>query len=567
MIRDEEVETGQKSTLPWDAPLTTVLEHEHVVKALTDRLLRVRTITDRFLQAIIQSLPKMPYPMRFIAQQTMAAVKERFPNADESALLKVVGNLIYYRYMNPAVVAPEAFDVIDSTVSPDQRKTLAEISKMLQQIATGKQFDADAVHMTALNDYMATAQEQFSAFFRAATEVPSAEDHYQIDPLDDVAQMQKPVVYISANELFTTHALLLEGLDDVARGPEDKDLRELLGTLGVPPETGADQPTHGNEFSLTLTNKFVNVDQTDVENRTLFVQTKRFCLNVMRVQRGKTLLDILESPVTNEHLKIYELQQAREATIQQERAAKDSAAASSSGRGLAGKRSVTEVALAETSLVDLKKLALENLDRLERVGMVTKDNAYQDMLTAIGRDIRNKNRRRILRRSELTKLKGTLFHLQRKAEYLESQKQSYMDYVQSCMSAMQEKNKKATKKTVLPFTRQYAHMQQLKRQGKTPKFGSYEYDAQRLHEKGVLVELKEVPAANWKRVAITIASDEVGVFEVQGKFMGVNLYTTELRLEDLLQRQFDHVQTMTLFGTAVVNVNLLLFLINKKFYV
>jgi hypothetical protein len=40
---------------------------------------------------------------------------------------------------------------------------------MLQQIATGKQFDADAVHMTALNDYMATAQEQFSAFFRAGT--------------------------------------------------------------------------------------------------------------------------------------------------------------------------------------------------------------------------------------------------------------------------------------------------------------------------------------------------------------------------------------------------------------
>jgi len=155
------------------------------------------------------------------------------------------------------------------------------------------------------------------------------------------------------------------------------------------------------------------------------------------------------------------------------------------------------------------------------------------------------------------------------------------------------------KRTVLPFTRQYAHQQQLKKQGKTPRFGSYEYDAQRLHEKGVLVELKEVPPAkyvprrakvrviaitvnlidenydalsvpvrhSWKRVSITISSDEVGVFEVNGKFMGVNLYTTELRLEDLLQRQFDKVQTMTLFGTAVVNVNLLLYLINKKFYV
>ena len=51
----------------------------------------------------------------------------------------------------------------------------------------------------------------------AATEVPSAEDHYQIDPLDDLAQTQKPVVYISANELFTTHALLLECLDEIVR--------------------------------------------------------------------------------------------------------------------------------------------------------------------------------------------------------------------------------------------------------------------------------------------------------------------------------------------------------------
>ena len=75
------------------------------------------------------------------------------------------------------------------------------------------------------------------------------------------------------------------------------------------------------------------------------------------------------------------------------------------------------------------------------------------------------------------------------------------------------------------------------------------------------------PSQSWKKVSITISSDEVGVFEVQGKFMGVNLYTTELRLEELLQRQFDKIQTMTLFGTAVVNVNLLLYLINKKFYV
>ena len=135
-----------------------------------------------------------------------------------------------------------------------------------------------------------------------ATEVPTAEDHYQIDPLDDLAQTQKPVVYISAGELFATHGLLMEYLDEIVRrsgcaGPNpgalaharsrqsqrtperppmggpgvrrqasaaaDKDLRSLMGHLGMPPgDSGVDNLTHGHEIALALTNKFVNVDRT-----------------------------------------------------------------------------------------------------------------------------------------------------------------------------------------------------------------------------------------------------------------------------------------------------------------
>ncbi len=35
------------------------------------------------------------------------------PEALEDDILKVVGNLLYYRYMNPAIVAPDALDVVD----------------------------------------------------------------------------------------------------------------------------------------------------------------------------------------------------------------------------------------------------------------------------------------------------------------------------------------------------------------------------------------------------------------------------------------------------------------------
>lgn len=53
-----------------------------------------------------------------------------------------MGNLVYYRYINSAIVAPDAFDIV--TVSPDQklnnnqRRNLASIAKILQFAASKK---------------------------------------------------------------------------------------------------------------------------------------------------------------------------------------------------------------------------------------------------------------------------------------------------------------------------------------------------------------------------------------------------------------------------------------------
>lgn len=50
--------------------------------------------------------------------------------------------------------------------------------------------------------------------------------------------------------------------------------------------------------------------------------------------------------------------------------------------------------------------------------------------------------------------------------------------------------------------------------------------------------------------------------------MGIKLpEKMELRLDDLLQSQYNGVQTITLFDIAKVNVNLLIYMINKKFFV
>lgn len=50
--------------------------------------------------------------------------------------LQVVGNLIYYRYMNPAIVAPDAFDIVsfgvDKGLTPDQVHQCSCLSCNLQ---------------------------------------------------------------------------------------------------------------------------------------------------------------------------------------------------------------------------------------------------------------------------------------------------------------------------------------------------------------------------------------------------------------------------------------------------
>lgn len=78
---------------------------------------------------------------------------------------QVVGNLVYYRYMNPAIVAPDGFDVVDrsasSTLQPEQRFILGSISRMLQQAAANKHFHGDGPHIRALNQYISQTHSRF----------------------------------------------------------------------------------------------------------------------------------------------------------------------------------------------------------------------------------------------------------------------------------------------------------------------------------------------------------------------------------------------------------------------
>jgi Ras GTPase-activating-like protein IQGAP2/3 len=60
--------------------------------------------TEAFMAAITQSARRMPFSMRFLARETLLAMQARFPEATQDFLAVGVGRLVYYRFLNPAIV-------------------------------------------------------------------------------------------------------------------------------------------------------------------------------------------------------------------------------------------------------------------------------------------------------------------------------------------------------------------------------------------------------------------------------------------------------------------------------
>lgn len=67
--------------------------------------------------------------------------------------------------MNPAIVAPDGFDIIDMSAGGqlhvEQRRNLGSVAKMLQHAAANKHFEGENAHMISMNNYISQAYEKF----------------------------------------------------------------------------------------------------------------------------------------------------------------------------------------------------------------------------------------------------------------------------------------------------------------------------------------------------------------------------------------------------------------------
>ncbi|XP_030368329.1 ras GTPase-activating-like protein IQGAP2 isoform X2 [Strigops habroptila] len=564
-VNQLEMQTGEASKLPYDVTTEQALTHTEVVNKLESSIQSLRAVTDKVLTTIFSSLNMMPYGMRYIAKVLKSSLHEKFPDATEDELLKIVGNLLYYRYMNPAIVAPDGFDIIDMTaggqIHPDQRRNLGCVAKVLQHAASNKLFEGESEHLSSMNTYLSQTYQKFRNFFQAACDVPEPEEKFNIDEYSDMVTLSKPVIYISIEEIINTHSLLLEHQDAIATEPNDL-LNELLEGLGPVPDVesflgeGAvdlNDPNRAStlnqlaktEISLSLTSKYELREGEDQDLKSLMIKTKRLIVDVIRTQPGDTLLEILETPATaqqeSEHLKLAE---------------KRAILNSKTPEKMKHSQSIFEDG--QLPIEQKKRKIQRNLRTLEQAGLVSAATKYQEIINEIAKDIRNQRRYRHHRKAELVKLQQTLNALNSKTAFYEEQINYYNTYIKTCLDNLTRKNSRRSIKV---------DGKEEVKGSKKLKQTSLKYTAARLHEKGVILEIEDLQTNQFKNVMFDITpGEEVGDFEIKAKFLGVEMEKVQLHFQDLLQMQYEGVAVMKMFDKAKVNVNLLIFLLNKKFY-
>jgi Ras GTPase-activating-like protein IQGAP2/3 len=424
-INNEELRTGQPSNRPRDIPRELAIKDPETKSVFIDHLRDLREICDQFLAALEDLLPRMPYGLRFVCRQTFDALCQHFKREPPANMLQVVTNWLWKFYLQPAVTTPENVGVMDKQLSPLQKRNLGEVAKVLGQIMLGRQFGGDNIYLQPLNAFIAESVERMAELTENLITVPDAESTFDIDEYNDLYAKNKPTLYIKLTDIFAIHNLIAAELQHLIPSRDDT-LREIMQDLGSAKNNESEMTAAGSsDIQMFLTPKLHDNEDPDADVKTLFMETKRCILYIIRVQTGANLLEILVKPISAEDDHKWAM------LLREDFSGGSKARAAYSDANM--------IDVTRMSYYDLKRTALENVLRLEQMGRISRQNHYQDVLNAIAVDIRTKSRRRVQRQREVEGVRLTLANLHEKAKYLEQQRKSYDDYIEQAMATLQNK--------------------------------------------------------------------------------------------------------------------------------
>lgn len=233
MVKQIEEDTG---SLPPSLPKAVTAEdaaaNQQVQAIIEPRLKMLTDIAEGFLSTIIDGLEETPYGIRWICKQIRSLSRRKYPDAQDQTICTLIGGFFFLRFINPAIVTPKSYMLIDNLPGDRPRRTLTLIAKMLQNLANKPSY-AKEPYMAALQPFIQNNKERVNKFMLDLCEV---QDFYESLEMDNYVALSKRdlELQITLNEVYAMHQLLDKHSQALAVN-DSSHLNILLQELGPAP--------------------------------------------------------------------------------------------------------------------------------------------------------------------------------------------------------------------------------------------------------------------------------------------------------------------------------------------
>ncbi|KAJ3078966.1 glyceraldehyde-3-phosphate dehydrogenase 1, partial [Quaeritorhiza haematococci] len=508
MISDIEAETGKPCDLPRGITQEEAQANPDVQAIINPRLNTLMEIAGSFLQTIMASIDQVPYGIRWICKQIRSLTKRKYPEATEFNICSLIGGFFMLRFVNPAIVTPQAYMLVDQNPSKNPRRTLTLVAKLLQNLANKPSYSKEQ-YMRSLNPFVEQNKARINKFLNELCEVG---DFYEALEMDQYIALSKKEIQlnISLNEMYNTHSLLLQHKDVLC--PSDKHhLRICLNDLG--PAPGQVPRAENRALVLPLFSRWETpitdipsaiADSQLTQGDILYMDTKALFVQILRTMP----------------------------TLAQQ--------------GSFNLTKVAEIAATSRDPMLVKKgiKVREMLKQLEEMSVVDAKDGHRLMVEEVAQELVHLGNLKDKITKEIQSLEVVYKTILDHNNYLRSQLESYKAYLQNVRIQSGLVNAKSSK-------------------GQSQ--GPYKFSHSQLEKDGIIVE-SNVPENRRANIYFNILSPVPGTFIIALHYKGREkaILEMDLKLDDLLEKQQMGVQLLDL-EYVQLSVNKILTLLNKTF--
>ncbi|KAL9549570.1 hypothetical protein MBANPS3_005136 [Mucor bainieri] len=546
-------------------------ENSDVQAIIRPRLEKLIETANGFLSIIIDSLETIPYGIRWICKQIRSLTKRKYPQATESAISSLIGGFFFLRFINPAIVTPQAYMLIDSYPGPHPRTTLTLIAKMLQNLANKPTYAKES-YMIPTNPFVESNKQRIQQFLNDICEVSDFYESLEMDQY--MALSRKDIsINITPNEMFSTQMLLDQHIQKLAPEPTHR-LRILLQDLGTVPKQVTrtlNRPIQLPLFSRWETTQMMGGQQQQQDATILFTSPEN---------------SITQNDIVYMETKSMFVQILRSLPHTQKLCTPDSASLDL--------LRITEAAgtAKDAQLVSKGIKVRTMLEELEEAGIVSRDNDYEFLVQEIKQELIHLGDLKDRVVLEIMSLEQVFKTIQDHNNYLQSQLETYKAYLQNvrmqsagsgmadqravapenchtmssayCNQTIQDQQhpfsdttNTATRHTTTPLMKST--------NSRKKSNGPFRFTHQQLEKDGIIVE-SEVPEYRRANIFLMIQSPVTGTFIISLHYKGREkpILEIDLKLDDLLEKQKDQIKSLDL-EYVKLNVNKTIQLLNKSF--